>query len=135
MEPTIVTVKTPDETVLPSFMYVSRRRSLGGGDVLVDLLVQGQGHQSVSDGQPQRQRLLGGGGAFTASSAHVLLGIIEALDRLPERRRHHKKPSANSAPSHLTALTKYLMVITALPPVGGLNVGEAEGQDQEGGIK
>lgn len=116
-------------------MYVSRRRSLGGADVLVDLLVQGQGHESVSDGQPQRQRLLGDGGAFTASSAHVLLGVIEALDRLPERRRRHKRASATSAPSHLTGVTKYLVVVTALPPVGGLNVGGAEGQDQDGGIK
>lgn len=64
-------------------MYVSRGGSLVGVDILVDLFVQGQGHQSVSDRQPQGQGLLGDGGGLTASSAHVLLGIIEPLDRLP----------------------------------------------------
>lgn len=64
-------------------MDVSRGGSLVGADILVDLFVQGQRHQSVSYRQPQGQGLLGDGGGLTASPAHVLLGIIEPLDRLP----------------------------------------------------
>lgn len=79
------------ETVLPSFMYVSRWRSLDGGGVLVDLFIQRQRHQSVSYRQAQRYSLLGDGVGLSASSAHVLLGVIKSLDRLPERKRSHRK--------------------------------------------
>lgn len=71
-------------------MYVSRWGSLVGGDILVDLFVQRQWHQSIPHRQSQCQRLLGDRGGLTASSAHVFLGIIKSLDRLPGRERSHK---------------------------------------------
>lgn len=71
-------------TDLPSFVYVCRRRPLDGGPILVDLLIQWQRQWSVSYRQPQHQSLLGNRNGLITGPAHVLLGVVKALDRLVE---------------------------------------------------
>lgn len=63
-------------------MDVCRRRPLDGRPLLVDLLIQRQRQRSVSHRQPQHQRLLGDRHGVVTRPAHVLLGVVEALDRL-----------------------------------------------------
>lgn len=91
-------------------LHLRGLRSLGGRAVLVPRPVL-RGHGRVPHGQRQDQRLLGDGQRLFARTAHVLLGVVEALHRLD--------PKAETESAKITERERILIVVWGRGGVGG----------------